>query len=234
MNNALAVLTAFNIDDLKLSKPKICNNTIQSKVSKIKGEVLIKNVRLVKKPLKKNELKFITCLGDLRFKDVFLKLQKKMEDLYNKYIEDSDVDDNIDKDIHYEQMIKFNSEGNVIGKFNLNKKLKLIEDLDYTKNYNLSIELYGISQDNNIIKIMWRLKSLELIDYVENNYDEEDIEILNYNIFKMRDVTLDKFRKELNHLEKKCQILRTIFDQMKNENNIDKFKILEENFLENN
>ncbi len=232
-SNKLYITSSFVIDDLELSKPILYHSKIQCKIKNNKPLININNATLIKDKLNNKNLNYINCIANLESQNFFLNLQNKLEELFNKYIEDQENNTNEKIELHYDSLIRFSNNNQIISKINFNRSLKLVEDLDFNNKFNIFLELHSMIQDNNIIKILWKLKSLEVIECLDyNNICDEDIDILNYQMFIIRNNILNNSKNELNYIKDKYYKLEKIYNNMLSENNIDKLKLLREEFID--
>jgi hypothetical protein len=227
-----SITTSFNIEDLELSKPTLCNSKIQCKIKNNKPLITINNATLIKDKLINKNLNYINCIANLELQHLFLNLQNKLEELFNNYIENYNNNTDTVMELHFDPLIRFNNT-QIISKINFNRSLKLVEDLNFNNKFNIFLELHSMLQDNNIIKILWKLKSLEVIESLENNIiSDEDIDNLNYQMFIIRNNILADSKNQLHCIKDKYNKLEKIYNNMLSENNIDKLKLLREEFIE--
>ncbi len=224
ISNKSTIISAFDINDLQLVKPILYNDQIQCKF-KNKPIITINNATLIKNKNNSKNIYNLNCIANLELQNFLLTLQNKLEDLFSQFL-DQDNSPNI------EPLIRFNSNSQIIFKIYFNKLLKLVEDLDFNNKYNLYLELYSIIQDGNNIKIIWKLKSLEVIEISQEQLiAQEDIDILNHKIFEIRNDIISKSHFELNTIKEKFNKLEKIYNQMLSENNIDNLKNLRQQFI---
>jgi hypothetical protein len=232
ISTKLSISSSFNIEELELFKPTLYNGKIQCRIQNIKPLITINNASLIKDKLINKNINYVNCIANLELQNFFLILQNRLQDLFNKYLENGDTNFDFNKELHFDPIIKFNNT-QIVSKINFNRSLKLVEDLDFNNKFNIFLELHSMIQDNNIIKILWKLKSLEVIESLDNNnISDDDIEILNYKMSMIRNNILTDSKKQLNCIKEKYNNLENIYNNMLNENNIDKLKILQEQFLD--
>jgi hypothetical protein len=237
-----SIKTNFNIDDLTLDNPKIYKNKTYFKIynpNNKNNNILINlyNVVLVDNTLpidesstKQNILKSsIECITDIENRNFLSLLDKKLEKLYYELI-----DKKKENLYYYDTILKLNNL-QIISKFSLNKQLHLIEKLDTSKNYNIDLELYSIILDNNVIKVLWKLKSLEIIEN-NKNIEEENLIVLNYKINQYINYIRNQAQNELDNVKLEVDKIRLDYDNINNKyNKLDNLykNILEENNIEN-
>jgi hypothetical protein len=251
----------FNIDDLVLDNPRLYKNKTYFKIlnphlvssSNVpssnqlnplnkQSSVLINLNNVILVDEKEETIKFsLDCITNIENRTFLSLLDKKIENLYYELIDKK-------KEVlyYYDSILKLNNL-QIISKFVLNKQLHLIEKLDITKKYNINLELYSISLDNNVIKVLWKLKSLEIIENHNVDFDEDEINILNEKInTHIQDIRnqandirnqvkneLDKIKIDFDNINSKYNKLDNLYKNILDENNIENIENIYKLFLEN-
>ena len=218
----------FAIDDIVLAKPAVNNNKFYTKItnkSNTKNCIVLTNVKLFQEKKNNSSYMSLNCIVDLDLKVFLLKLENKLSDLYSNKIAESDT-------LSYEPIIRFKNL-QLISKFILNKNLEIVDDLNLDHLYNVSIELYSLVQENNNIKILWKLKSLEVIESIDNNdVSDDEIEYLNNIIDIEKETIMADVLRKLNYQKNEYKKIEKIYNYIKSEINIDKINLIYQEFLE--
>lgn len=218
----------FAIDDIVLAKPVVNNNKFYTKITNTnntKNSIVLTNIKLLQEKKNNNSYVSLNCIADLDLKIFLLKLENKLSTLYSNKIADSDS-------LSYEPIIRFKNL-HLISRFILNKNLEMVDDLNLDHLYNVSIELYSLLQENNNIKILWKLKSLEVIESIDNNdVSDDEIDHLNNIIDIEKETIMADVLRKLNYQKKEYKKIEKIYNYIKSEINIDKINLIYQEFLE--
>jgi hypothetical protein len=226
-----SVKITFNIEDLSLQNPKINKNMFYSKILNSNGDkklLTIENVKFFKKSIVKNDLfteLYTTTSFELKF--FILQLENKIKELYAKNIGD---DDNMD----FESLIRYDNM-TMVSKFIINNKLTLLDNITLDKYFNITLELYSVIQNNSLVQILWKLKSLQVME--QSEFFDNDLDInddIQAEILEQKKEMLDTILTNNNELINKCNIQDEIYNKISSENNIDIIYELYDKFLKIN
>ncbi len=228
----MSLKVTFDIDNLSLQNPKINKNMFYSKILNTvdgKNLITIENVKFFKNPIVKNNLfTELYTTTNFELKLFILQLENKIKTMYTKYIEN---DDNMDFDslVRYDNMT-------LVSRFIINNKLTLLDNITLDKYFNITLELHSVVQNNDLVQILWKLKSLQVMEqseYFDNDLEVDDDEIQT-QILDQKKEMLDTILASNNELINKCSVQDEIYNKIVSENNIDKIYELYEEFLKNN
>jgi hypothetical protein len=226
-----SVKITFNIEDLSLQNPKINKNMFYSKILNSNGDkklLTIENVKFFKNSIVKNDLfteLYTTTSFELKF--FILQLENKIKELYAKNIGD---DDNMD----FESLIRYDNM-TMVSKFIINNKLTLLDNITLDKYFNITLELYSVIQNNSLVQILWKLKSLQVME--QSEFFDNDLDInddIQAEILEQKKEMLDTILTNNNELINKCNIQDEIYNKISSENNIDIIYELYDKFLKIN
>lgn len=221
------------MQDICLATPKIHKNMFYSKINnknKDKNCITIENIKLYRKPLiRNNTYTELYTKTSIELKNYIVDLEENLRNLYVDFIDDKDA-------INYDSILRYDNK-KLVSKFVLNNKLTSLVDASTINNgFNINLELHSIVQNNDRIYLLWKLKSLHIIeDNIDSDKDTEDlshdIECLEIEIENEKKMILKKIFMKMEMLKNKSIDLEKMLKEIQDENNIENINKLYQIFL---
>jgi hypothetical protein len=134
----------------------------------------------------------------------------------------------------FESLIRYDNM-TMVSKFIINNKLTLLDNITLDKYFNITLELYSVIQNNSLVQILWKLKSLQVME--QSEFFDNDLDInddIQAEILEQKKEMLDTILTNNNELINKCNIQDEIYNKISSENNIDIIYELYDKFLKIN